>query len=228
MKFKTELHCHSARVSACGTMTDEELLEKYIADGYTTVVLTNHLSRFTFGADKKAPYRGGEDWQEKLDHYFAGIEALRKAASGRIHVLWGTEICLNGTRSDYLVHGLDKDFYRAHPDLLDIDVKTLSARVREAGGLFYQAHPFRNHISVTPPELLDGIEVYNGHPGHDSRNDIAAAWAEKFSLRAICGSDLHHLEHNPNTAILTDEPITSQQQLLEILREGNYTLEVKQ
>lgn len=34
--------------------------------------------------------------------------------------------------------------------------------------LFYQAHPFRNSMKITNPELLDGIEVYNGHPGHDS------------------------------------------------------------
>lgn len=224
MKFKTELHCHSARVSACATHSDEELLQKYIDSGYTSVVLTNHLSRFTFGADKRAPYAGSADWQEKMDHYFAGIEALRHAASGRIHVLWGVEICLDGTTSDYLVHGLDEAFYRANPDLLQIDVETLSKRVREAGGLFYQAHPFRNRMGVTPPELLDGIEIYNAHPRHDSRNDIAAAWAEKFGLRGIAGSDLHHEWDTPCSGILTNEPITTNEVLLDVLKTSAYEI----
>lgn len=223
MKFKTELHCHTAPVSACADITPCEVVEKMLRCGYTSVTLTNHLSRHTYHS-KKARYTGSEDWQEKLDYYFSGIEALREAAGDRLHVLFGVEICLDGTQTDYLVHGLDEAFYRAHPDILQLNVEALSALVHEAGGLIYQAHPFRNHIAITPPELLDGIEVKNAHPLHDSRNDIAAAWAEKFSLRGIAGSDLHHPYHDPTSGIVTDTPIETNAQLLAVLKSGAYEI----
>ena len=223
MKFKTELHCHCAPVSTCANITPEAVVEKMLRCGYSSVVLTNHLSHATFHA-KDTNYHGSDDWQEKLDFYFAGIEALRRAANGRLHVLWGVETCLDGTKTDYLIHGLDEAFYRAHPDLLQTDIETLSARGREAGGLFYQAHPFRDKIIVTNPALLDGIEAYNAHPHHDSRNDIAAMWAKKFSLREIGGSDLHHPQHDPTSGILTDAPITTNEQLLAVLKSGAYEI----
>ncbi len=223
MNFKTELHCHCAPVSTCADITPEAVVEKMLRCGYTSAVLTNHLSHATFfGA--KTNYTGTGDWQEMLDFYFEGVHALRRAANGRLHVLWGVEICLYGTKTDYLIHGPDEAFYRAHSDLLQTDIKTLSALVREAGGLLYQAHPFRNGMLVTNPEWLDGIEVHNAHPGHDSRNDVAALWAEKFSLRGIAGSDLHHPPHDPTSGILTETPIETNAQLLAVLKSGAYEI----
>ncbi len=223
MKFKTELHCHCAPVSTCADITPDVIVEKMLRCGYTTVVLTNHLSHATFWG-KKTHYAGTRDWQEMLDFYFSGIKALKDAASGRLHVLWGVEICLDGTKTDYLIHGLNETFYRAHPDILQLDIEALSALVHEAGGLLYQAHPFRNHILVTSPDLLDGIEVLNAHPKHDSRNDIAALWAQKFSLSPLAGSDLHHPEHDPVSGILTDAPITNNEELFAVLQSGAYEI----
>ena len=66
MKFKTELHCHSRTVSDCASITPAEIVEKYLESGYTTVVLADHLSPFTFSGKR---YTGGEDWQSKIDYY---------------------------------------------------------------------------------------------------------------------------------------------------------------
>ena len=49
----------------------------------------------------------------------------------------------------------------------------------------------RFDMTVQNPELLDGMEVYNGHPGHNSNNDIAEIWASKYGLRKSSGSDFH-------------------------------------
>lgn len=222
MKFKTELHCHCAPVSKCADIEPALIVEKMLRCGYTSVVLTNHLSRHTFSPT--SPYPGGDDWQEKMDYYFAGIEALREAANGRLHVLWGVELCLDSWCTDYLIHGLDEAFYRAHPKLLQTDLEDVSALVREAGGLFYQAHPFRDKMAVTNPALLDGIEVHNAHPKHDSRNGMAAIWAKTYGLRGIAGSDLHHPQHDPTCGILTDAPITTNEELLRVLRDRAYEI----
>ena len=79
-------------------------------------------------------------------------------------------------------------------------------------------------MSVTNPEYVDGIEVFNGHPGHNSNNDIALAWAEKYGKIMTTGTDHHDPAHMPDAGIRTDFPITSERQLIETLKSGNYTL----
>ena len=223
MKFKTELHCHSRTVSACADITPEELVEKYLAAGYTTVVLMEHLNGATFKEGGR--YTGGADWQEKIDFYMQGYHALRQAASGRLHVLLGCELCLAGTHTDYLIHGVTETFLRENPDLAEMTkIEKVAKRVRENGCLLYQAHPFRNGMSVIDPKHLDGIEVYNGHPRHDSRNAVAALWAERYGLRKISGSDIHDASDPPCGGLLTDAPITAREELLAVLREQRYTL----
>lgn len=221
MKFKTELHCHSCTVSACADITPAQIVEKYLAHGYTTVVLADHLSPFTFGKQ----YTGGEDWQRKIDYYMNGYHALVEAAAGKLHILQGCELRIQACDSDFLVYGMTEKFMRQNPDLLQIPkVKEMCARLREAGFLLYQAHPFRNNMTVTDPTYLDGIEVYNAHGRHNSRNDFAQLWAERHGLLQISGSDVHHACDLPGGGILTDEPVTSMAQLTQILREGSYAL----
>ena len=221
MSYKTELHCHSVTVSQCASITPAQIVEKYLAAGYTTVVLADHLSPFTF----KKRYTGSKDWQERIDYYMEGYHALCRAAAGHLHILQGCELRINGSPSDFLVYGITEAFMRAHPDLLDPrPVYDMCAQLHEAGFLVYQAHPFRNGMSITPPKCLDGIEIYNAHPRHDSRNDFAALWAEHYGLGKISGSDVHDAPDAPGGGILTDTPIKTMGELLETLRAGRYTL----
>ena len=221
MSYKTEMHCHSATVSACADITPAQIVEKYLENGYTTVVVADHLSPFTFGKN----YTGGEDWQKKIDYYMEGVRALREAAKGKLHILQGCELRIEACDSDYLVYGITEEFMRQNPDLLQIPkVRELCARLHEAGFLVFQAHPFRNGMTITNPEHLDGIEVYNAHARHNSRNDLAEMWAARYDLLPISGSDVHHDHDIPGGGILTDEPITDMAQLMQILRERRYTL----
>ena len=224
MAYKTELHCHTAEVSDCATASAEWVVNKYIENGYDTLFITNHLSRFTFEDGKKQKYNGSADWNEKMDFYFEGFRLVRDIARERnLNILLGVELRSNTDENDYLIHGLDEEFYRNFPDILDAPLKQVIGRVHEAGGLFFQPHPFRNSITIKKPAMLDGIEAFNGHIGHDSRNDIANLWADKYGLIKLSGSDMHHEIHTPNGGILTDVPITSEKQLVEILKSGNYT-----
>ena len=90
--------------------------------------------------------------------------------------------------------------------------------------LFIQAHPFRNWMMVIDPRMVDGVEVFNGHFGHDSRNEIANMWAERFNLIKTSGTDFHYITSPANGGIFTEEEITDMAQLIEILKSGNYTL----
>ena len=228
MNYKTELHCHSSLVSACGKISPAEIIEKYVAAGDTSLVLTEHLNSKTFKSDK---YTGDPDsWKEKIDYFFAGYETLKKEAAGRLHILLGAELRIHHSEklyygvSDFLCYGLTKEFLYENSDILDLCFKDFSKRIRGAGILLYQAHPFRNYMCVMPPSLLDGIEVYNCNPAHDSRNDVADLWADRFGLPKISGSDIHRARYLAAGGIVTESPITTNEELLTVLRNGNYSL----
>lgn len=225
MRYKTELHCHSKGVSACGTLYPERIIERYLEEGYTTVVLTNHLSKNTYFSKKHNVDYSDWNWEQKIDLQVNGFDRFRRCAEANgMHALFGCELSLLKVKADYLIYGMTEAFMRGNPDIMEIGIKELSERVHAAGMMIFQAHPFRNNMFVTSPSLLDGVEVYNGSIGHDSRNDIAYAWAKKLGLKMSSGTDFHHERHIIGGGIETEVPITSNEQLLEILRSGEYDL----
>ncbi|MCQ2354481.1 MAG: hypothetical protein MJ102_05170 [Clostridia bacterium] len=224
MKYKTELHCHTREVSKCGKASAEQAVECYVAHGYTTLVLTNHLSRFTFN-NRRFGDMSAHSWDIKISHFVNGYKRLRELAGDRLNVLLGCELRSNLNESDYQIYGVTEEFLRSMPDMYDMKISEISAAVRSAGLLLVQAHPFRNNMCVTDPSLLDGVEVFNGNLRHNNRNEITRMWAEKFDLIETSGGDNHSSTENSDCAgIITDEPITSNEQLLRILRSREYEL----
>lgn len=214
--FKTELHCHTREVSACGQLTAEELAKRYIESGYTTVVLTNHLSKFTY--KNKHFDHSDWDWNQKIDFFMDGFHLLEKVAAGKLHVILGCELRSNLDDNDYLLYGVTEELLRSIPDMMDVKLSVIREKLHEIGGLLYQAHPFRNSMRITRPDRLDGIEVYNGHIEHDSRNFIAYQWAKHYGLLQSSGSDLHAAEHKICSGIETEAPITTREQLVAALK----------
>ncbi len=224
MSFKTELHCHSTLVSACGRITPTETVEKYLEAGYTSLVITDHISRDTF---QSGNYLGAPDWDAKVDFFLRSYHALQEAAKGRLNILLGAEVRVDShAAADYLLYGVTEEFLRHAGCLHQFHITDLSRVARDHGVLIVQAHPFRNHMVVTPPALLDGVEVFNASPSHAAfRGEIAKLWAEHYNLIQTSGSDLH----SPNAkqiagGIETDEPITANAQLVEVLKSRNYRI----
>lgn len=216
--FKTELHCHSKSVSACARVSNEEIIQKFTEAGYTSLVLTNHFNKGT------QDFLGCANYQDFVTAYLKGYEDLKRDASGKLNVILGMELRFNENSNDYLVFGITEEFLRAHEDIFSLNPESFSKISRENGLLFIQAHPFRNTMTVINPAFLDGVEVYNGHKGHDSRNEIADMWADKYGLIKTSGTDFHYPHVPANAGILTDEKITTSEQLLEILKSGSYSL----
>lgn len=215
MIYRTELHCHTQGVSVCAECPPEEGARLYIEAGYRTVVVTDHMNRWTF-RDLPAEM----PWESRVEHFLSGWRRFREAAGERLAVLLGMELRFDENENDYLVYGITPEFLLAHPQMMEMTPASFSELARKSGLLFYQAHPFRNGMTVVDPALLDGIETHNGHPRHDSRNEIAAAWAKKFGLLEIGGSDFHEPEACGCGGILTPAPILTGNQLMEALRGG--------
>ena len=219
MIYKTELHLHSSEVSACSSASAKDIVDVYLEAGYTTLVLTNHFSPFSYKCSRyDLTYMSPE---EKCEYYINGYHALREAAEGKLNVLFGMELYPLERECDYLIYGMTEEFLRAHPNLMELPLEETVALTREAGMIFCQAHPFRNNMKVTDPSLLDAIETHNAHT-NDFRNEIAERWADNFSLIKLSGSDYHRAEHKAESGIATDFPITTNEELLAALRNGNY------
>jgi len=214
-KFKTEMHCHTQESSvSCGKIYAKDVVEAYINAGYSTLTITDH-----FGAKEDTG-----DNEKNINTFLKGYNEAKEAANGRINVILGMEINLTANRNDYLIYGITEDFLRKNPEIFKLGIEELSNFVRENGLLIYQAHPFRNHMTVVYPPFLDGIEVFNAHPRHDSRNSIAKAWAELYDMRTISGSDAHQPPDLARGGIMTEKEIKDIQDLLIVLRNNSYEL----
>ena len=216
--FKTELHCHSKDASPCSTESVESLVKIYLQAGYDTVVLTNHFSRPVY------EHYGAKSMDEYVDLFFNATKKLQDAAQGKFTVLVGAEMRFDGANNDYLCFGITEDYLRSADRIFNLSPYEFHEICKRNGWLFIQAHPFRNGMTVIDPVCLDGVEVYNGHIGHASRNFIAESWANEYGLIKTSGTDLHY-DYVPATGgILTQEKITSIEQLINLLKSGDYTL----
>ena len=191
-KYLYEMHFHTKNTSNCANVSAEKAVEEYIKAGYDGIVVTDHLSTSTY-------MKYGREllsWQKKVDFFLRGYNAAKKAAAGRINVLLGMELRFKTSEgdNDYLVYGITEDFLYEHPELLNLNIKKFYKLAQENGFLVFQAHPFRVGMKVTNPNFIDGIEIYNGNPRHNSSNDIAEMWAKKYDLMVTSGSDYHEYE----------------------------------
>ena len=183
-----ETHCHTAESSDCGQLPAEQVVALYRAAGYDGLVITDHFNVWNV---LERPAALGKTWAEQVRLAFLGYRNARAAAQGRITVLPACELRFRENENDYLVFGMPEDYLAAHPDIFDWGIERFSRAARGKGFLLAQAHPFRDHMQVVNPALLDMLEVFNGHPRHNSRNGIAQAWADLHGLPGIAGSDCH-------------------------------------
>jgi len=55
--------------------------------------------------------------------------------------------------------------------------------------------------------LIDGVEIYNGNPRHNSSNHLALEYARKNGLKMLSGSDFHQVQDAARGGIIVDERI---------------------
>lgn len=217
MQFKTELHAHTSEVSPCGHVTAPEVADRFIQEGYSSLVITNHYCDYVIDNLKGS-------WREKMDYYMLPYYLMREHAGDRLHVILGCELRFEGNINDYLIYGITEDFLRENPNLHKMSLRSFAPLAREYGFLVVQAHPFRNGIQVVSPELLDGMETFNGTPTYDGRDTIADAWARRYGLIRTSGSDFHNPDQYGTGGILTNAAIRTGEELVAVLKSGDYTL----
>ena len=217
--MKIDLHVHTSEVSLCGKLSAHDTLKLYKQKGYDAVVITNHYNMDT--ARHYAKLGKTDFFKVYRDGY---LTAKAEGEALGLTVLNGYEIRFNENSNDYLVYGLSDSAAADYERICAMNPQEFSKFAKTRGVLFYQAHPFRNHMTVQNPAILFGIEIKNGNPRHDSRNDIAEAWAKKYKLHKIAGSDWHQPEDAGGTGVITKRTVRNEKDLLMMLRRDDYTI----
>ena len=186
--YRYETHLHTSPVSRCASATVREQLTYCKTLGFTGVFITNHFVNGNTTTDLSLSH------EKQMEYYFSDYEAaLSIGKELDIQVLLGVEISYNGT--DFLVYGLDKGWYIAHPEILKLSTREMLAFFVEEGALVIHAHPYReagyiDHIRLYP-RSVHGVEVYNACRT-DLENKMAEHYAKSYGLLPFAGSDNHH------------------------------------
>ena len=216
--YKTELHAHTQPASGCSEFYAEGLVERYRAIGVDTVVLTNH---YTYDGNCQKTRE-----QSVADYLSCYHDFVRAAEAAGIRAAFGMEIRFIGNCNDYLLYGIsEEDVGRAY-DMLDQDIDRFYAAFKTKDNLIFQAHPFRNGITLADPGSLDGVESFNMHPGHNSRVGIAAAYAREHGLLVCGGTDFHHAGHEGVCLMRTSRLMTSSADVADVLRRRDFILDI--
>lgn len=205
--YKYETHLHTYPVSKCASSSVEDQLLFYKSLGYEGVFITNHFLDGNINIDKNEAY------EDKINFYFSDYEeGLRLADKIGIRVFLGVEMSYKGT--DFLVYGLDKAWFLAHPEIMEMKKSEELKFLMESGALVIQAHPYRegsyiDHIRLFP-RCVHGVEIVNASRP-DFENQMAEHYAESYGLLKFAGSDRHTVNPRKRLAgMMTQAPIESE------------------
>lgn len=210
--YKYETHLHTFPVSRCATAGVRDSLEFYKALGYDGVFITNHF------LDGNINISSSMSYEEKINFFFSdyeeGVEIGKEIG---IKVFCGVELSYSGT--DFLIYGLDKAWFLAHPQIMDMKKTDELPFLMENGALVIQAHPYReagyiDHIRLYP-RCIHGTEVINACRT-DFENKMAKLYAENYRLIEFAGTDNHKAAEQERLAgMCSDKPILDEQDFVQ-------------
>lgn len=220
-KYRTELHAHTAPESACSQIPPADMAKIYYELGYDAITITNHFV-YDYNLFNKYPP------EEALEKYMLGYENTKKEAEKYgLTVLLGAELQFTENTNDYLFYGVDKDMLGKIYTLLPYGLENFRKNFKAENSILFQAHPFRDDMTKVNPSLLDGIETFNMHLGHNSRIAQAVRYAHDSGFtRTVAGTDFHEYGRAGAAAIRTKSIPDDSFALAALLKSGDYLLEI--
>ena len=222
--LRYEPHAHTAEVSRCAKMPAAQMVHEVKKAGYDAVVVTDHYDPdFFVGAEE------GESYRARLHDFFAGYRAAKEAGDKEgLLVLPALEMRNIHGMEDYLIYGITEEQLSDLGRCLSyMTLEESLAFVRRSHGLLFQAHPFRGYLNCMPASLMDGVEVLNANPRHDSQNHRALAFGQENGLYYTAGSDVHQLGDAGSAGVLAPRADTIEE-YCENLRNKRHTCFVRE
>ena len=221
--YRYETHMHTMEASACANSSAADMADKYKAEGYDGIFITDHFFNGNSAVPRDLP------WDERIELYCAGYEhALKRGTEIGLDVIFGIEYGNGG--SDFLIYGLDKQWLLDHDYILDMGLTQFLELARSEGAFAVQAHPFRDYPYIRStthcPHFVDAIEIINAsHPLDTPFNDRAAEFARWYDLPVTAGSDAHNTTDRwYGGGVVSETPFKSYKDYAEAVRSGKLTL----
>lgn len=220
--YKFEMHVHTAECDKVAMVDGAEMVRMYAHEGYSGMVVTDHY--FAMFEERFFPEIQNVSHEDFVRRWLKGYyNARNEGEKIGFTVLSGAEVRLDSIINDYLVYGVEEDFFYKAPRLnrLSSVSELISALPDDA--VVVQAHPFRNNMVICDPSPLFGIEAFNGGT-EDFRNEMAKTFAAHYNKPVTSGSDYHGKKHFASGGIATETKILTQKDLIKTLRNGNYKI----
>lgn len=216
--FRYETHLHTTPVSKCAKVTVRQIMEFYKKMGFDGIFITNHFIDGNICLSiRNAPY------EERIRFYFSDYEeALKLQDEIGIKVFCGVESTyIDGT--DFLIYGLDKDWFLAHPEIETMKMSELLPYYMKHGALIIHAHPFReagyiDHIRLFP-RCVHGVETVNASRT-DFENDSAKKYAAQYKLLEFGGTDNHGFTYEYLSGMESEVPLESIADFIKKVKDG--------
>ena len=171
-------HTHTSETSKCGHLPAAEVVERYVKNGFSGLVVTDHLHpEYLSRIDTE------HDWQKAMDHYLTGYKASKKRGDELgFDVILGAELRFPENDNDYLVYGIDEDWLRSHP--------------------------YRDGNLTVFEDAVHGSEIINGNPRHDNHNDLALELCRRHpDFYRLAGSDTHQDGDEARAGVILPERV---------------------
>ncbi|HLE10498.1 MAG: hypothetical protein A2504_14465 [Bdellovibrionales bacterium RIFOXYD12_FULL_39_22] len=190
--MKIDLHVHT-KISRCSNLPWEDILNNAKLHGLDGVCITDHHS------------------MEIKNYISEGI------LENGLCVIFGMEYSTDD--GDFLVFGP----YENLP--MGLSAEKLLKHINQSGGVAIVAHPFRASRPASERVVASGlckiVEAINGG-NRVEENDAVKKWKERYDIKLTGGSDAHALVEMGRAATIFDDPISSRQELILALKNGNY------
>lgn len=192
-KYKIELHAHTYPASSCSEVSPEEVIKIFHEAGYNGVAITNHFHSNLFKSYYKLKNKK-EILNKFLSDYYRAEEEGCKLG---VNVYLAAELRWSDINdNDYLIYGIDEKILSDIFDYINTTPEKFYRDCKSEKSFFIQAHPFRTGLERENPAVLDGIEVFNMHPNHNSRIAFAEKHADEYGKIKTIGTDYHHKGHH--------------------------------
>lgn len=180
-------HTHTAESSACADLPAARSAEYYAEKGFAGFIVTDHIHpEYVARVDTR------HNWDDVIDHYLTGYKIAKKRGEALgLDVLLGVELRFEENENDYLLYGVDEAWLRANPYPCKETAQEFFRKHKDEI-LIIQAHPYRDGNMTVFEQAFHGVEVINGHPHHENRNELAMELCRHHAqyLR-LAGSDTH-------------------------------------
>jgi len=217
--YKIEIHAHTSPASPCSEIPPEDAVRRYKALGFDGLAITNHYNLLIWPEQ--------HDRDEIIAKWYDDFRRA-KAEGDKVglKVYFAMEIRFSENANDYLVYGIDPSFLEPAYATLDEGIEAFYRACKNERNFIVQAHPFRNGMERANPDFLDGMEVYNLHPNHNSRVGVAEQYAREKGLPMTGGTDFHHPGHEGLCAIRTKTLPEDSFELAEVLRGQDFLFQI--